>query len=210
VSVFGFFSKVTIKNFCSWLASLLSFSRDGNYVNLARSDPSLFTISSNRLCLRGSETPCICLSFIHITDSCLSNPKYVFNDKKTGVAQHIKYICGIHHSVEWERLQSTVHAVFNVDSLHAQVQSGILTFGTRAGSLANDGMLILSLFHTFYITTAQYLGNAHTERFAGTSSAKLFVASPRKTRLPVEDTSVPRAFLSVNDNGMFHIFLMLC
>jgi hypothetical protein len=42
-----------------------------------------------------------------------------------------------------------------------------------------------------------------TDRFAGTSSSKLFVTSPRKTRLSVNDTSVPKMSLNVNDDGMF-------
>lgn len=145
--------------------------------------------------------PCICVSVVHITDSHSNNPKHVFNDKKSGVAQYIKYIEGIHHPVKGERLQSIIHAVFNVPQMHAQIRSGALTFSTRTGALEDDGICFHLSFSVCNYLLMFFSGNTSSNRFAGTSSSKLFVQSPRK-KLDLDNTGVPKTSLSVNDIGV--------
>lgn len=108
---------------------------DGNFVNLARVDPSNFVTIKNgvkgkRLCNTGGGTggntvSSICISLVKVTECHIAEPTV------TNGGQIIKQISGLHHSLENERLQSFCCVVFGAPGMQAPIRDGVLTFGTR-------------------------------------------------------------------------------
>ena len=118
-----------------WLVTGLRFKSDGNFVNLARIDPSeLVAVKSgtkgHRICHSGGassslSTSAVCISLVQVT-SC-----HIIDPFTTGGGQIIKNISGLHHSLENERLQACCCVVFGARGMQAPIRDGVLTFGTR-------------------------------------------------------------------------------
>ena len=117
-----------------WLAGGISFSREGNFANLARANHREFSLNTyNSICFHHSAQPCILLSFLMVHKCCLINARHACNNQK-GEAQYVKSIEGFHHSVEFERLQSAILEIYGVDTMPAPMVGGRLTFSSRVSS----------------------------------------------------------------------------
>ena len=121
-------------NVFRWLAAGISFSRDGNFANLARANPREFSLNTySSICFHHATQPSILLSFLMVHKCCLINARHACNNQK-GEAQYVKSIEGFHHSVEFERLQSAILEVYGVDTMPAPMVGGRLTFSSRISS----------------------------------------------------------------------------
>jgi hypothetical protein len=117
-----------------WLAGGISFSRDGNFANLARANHREFSLNTyNSICFHHAAQPCILLSFLMVHKCCLINARHACNNQR-GEAQYVKSIEGFHHSVEFERLQSAILEIYGVDTMPAPMVGGRLTFSSRVSS----------------------------------------------------------------------------
>ena len=133
--------------FFRWLAEGISFSRDGNIANLARANHREFSLNTyNSICLHHGTQPCILLSFLMVHKCYLINARHACNNQK-GEAQYVKSIEGFYHSVEFERLQSTILEIYGVDTMPAPMAGGRLTFSSR---VLAGGMLIICLHNMFH------------------------------------------------------------
>lgn len=118
---------------------------DGNFVNLARADPSNFVAVKNgmkgkRLCSVGGGTggntlSCVCISLVRVTECHIVHPTV------TSGGQVIKQISGLHHSLENERLQSFCCVVFGARGMQAPIRDGVPTFGTRPEKPGEIGLI---------------------------------------------------------------------
>ena len=130
-----------------WLAQGISFAREGNFANLARANHREFSLNTyNSICFRHATNPCILLSFVMVERCYLLNARHACNNQK-GEAQFVKSIEGFHHSVEYERLQSTTLEIYGVETMPAPMAGSKLTFSLRVSS---GGQFVIHFWCIFF------------------------------------------------------------
>ncbi|KAJ7026394.1 hypothetical protein C8F04DRAFT_1268166 [Mycena alexandri] len=122
------------------LYRFLSFRSSGQYVNLARVDPTAISASRQiyamgkereRFTLCINDRTAICLSPVMITESSVTRIGRV-NRAESGI--QLKFVTGIFHSQEFERTMGVAGMAFHQRRMDAQIHADSVTFGTRSVS----------------------------------------------------------------------------
>ncbi|KAJ6623831.1 hypothetical protein B0H10DRAFT_2213204 [Mycena sp. CBHHK59/15] len=115
----------------------LSFVQRGRYVNLARINPMAlqavkptYVLDQMRYTISVGETPAICVSTGMSVKSSLTTHSCVNGNNNS--APSLKYVTIRPHSYEAERAIGVMGMVFHKDEIHAQIDAGAITFGTKS------------------------------------------------------------------------------
>ena len=177
----------------------LKFSQQGRYINPSRVSP-LVTVAipirlstAERFHLYVGTEPAICVSPIFTVDDCLKKP--------SDIGLHHKYISGIFHCQEWERLCGFFCMVYHKDALNAQLYRNALSFTTkptfqRRGTVAVNLFIYPLLTYLFFCSFFFFLcfigqdsstGKVHGGMFSSTPSpSKKFPGGKNKIGMALE------------------------
>ena len=182
----------------------LKFAKQGKYINPSRADPREIVVipvrisTSERLHLYVGDQVAICVSPIFSVEDHLRDPSEV------GLKQ--KYISGIFHSQEWERLCGFMCMAFQKEYLSAQLFKDALSFTTEPAFQRNCMYRHLIIFGSFshiviIIAGESGSGKAHGSMFSSVPSPSKKLPSSQNRRvatglaLECYDTSTPISFL---------------
>ncbi|KAJ7032844.1 hypothetical protein C8F04DRAFT_1184545 [Mycena alexandri] len=150
---------------------LLSFQSKGQYVNLARVDPTCISAVRDTKGLgkaRDTWTLCvndrtaICLSPVMVTQSSVTKIGRV---GQSDAGLQLKFITGILHAYEFDRTVAVIGMAFQQHKFNAQIHADSITFGTKPVSESKNKSLTKphSKFVGVQSSSARASGNSRTQ-----------------------------------------------